>query len=130
LLTAAGKLLDDVRAEINQQSFHKALDAIWLVIADGNKYVDAQAPWTLRKTGDLARMNTVLYVVAELIRQLAILCQPFMPESCGRMLDQLAVPPAERDFSALTKAHALKPGTALPDPAGIFPKFVEAGSAA
>ena len=130
LLTAAGKLLDDVRTEINQQSFHKALDAIWLVIADGNKYVDSQAPWTLRKNGDLARMNTVLYVVAELVRQLAILCQPFMPESCGRMLDQLAVPQAERTFSALTKAHALKPGTALPDPAGIFPKFVEAGSAA
>jgi len=130
LLDSAGRLLGEVRAEIQQQAFHKALDAIWLVIADGNRYVDSQAPWTLRKTGDVARMNTVLYVVAELVRQLAILCQPFMPESCGRMLDQLAVPPAERTFSALTKARALKPGTALPDPAGIFPKSVETGVAA
>lgn len=130
LLDSAARLLSEVRTEIQQQSFHRALDAIWLVIADGNKYVDSQAPWTLRKSGDLARMNTVLYVVAELVRQLAILCQPFMPESCGRMLDQLAVPPTERTFSALTKAHALKPGTALPDPAGIFPKFVDTGVAA
>jgi methionyl-tRNA synthetase len=125
LLAAADGLLAQIRSEIHQQAFHKALDAIWQVVGEGNRYVDTQAPWTLRKSGDLARMNTVLYVVAELVRQLAILCQPFMPGSCGRMLDQLAVPPGERTFAALTKGHALKPGTALPDPAGIFPKYAE-----
>jgi methionyl-tRNA synthetase len=129
LLASAGKLLGEIRSEISQQSFHKALDALWSVIGDGNRYVDSQAPWTLRKT-DQARMNTVLYVLAEVIRQLAILCQPFMPQSCGRLLDQIAVAPDRRDFAALTTSPALAPGTALPKPEPIFPRFVPADAAA
>jgi methionyl-tRNA synthetase len=129
LLDAAGALLGNVRTEINQQTFHKALDAIWLVIGDGNRYVDSQAPWALKKT-DPARMGTVLYVLAETVRHLAILCQPFMPQSCGRMLDQLGVPPGGRTFAALTMASALKPATTLPKPEPIFPRFQEAEGAA
>jgi methionyl-tRNA synthetase len=129
LLDAAGALLGYVRTEINQQTFHKALDAIWLVVGDGNRYVDSQAPWALKKT-DPARMNTVLYVLAETVRHLAILCQPFMPQSCSRMLDQLAVAPDGRTFAALTMASALKAGSVLPKPEPIFPRFQEAEGAA
>jgi methionyl-tRNA synthetase len=70
-------------------------------------------------------MGTVLYVVAETVRHLAILLQPFMPDSCGRMLDQLAVPARERSFHNLGEAGALVPGTALPKPEGVFPRYVE-----
>ena len=126
LLGKAHALLGQVRAELDVQAFHKALDHIWLVIGDGNRYVDEQAPWALKKT-DPARMGTVLYVLAEVLRHLAILIQPFMPESMNKLLDQLAVPANERDFSALTPAHALKSATPLPVPEGVFPRFVEEG---
>jgi methionyl-tRNA synthetase len=55
---------------------------------------------------------------------LAILVQPFVPGSAGRLLDQLAVPEERRRFTTLAEAP-LKPGTRLPKPAGIFPRFVE-----
>ena len=98
LLVSVEKLLAQTRDFMNRQSSHQALEAIWRVIGNANRYVDAQAPWTLRKT-DQARMATVLYVLAETIRQLAILTQPFMPTSSARILDLLAV--ENRDFTAL-----------------------------
>ena len=71
-------------------------------------------------------MAAVLYLMGEIIRHLAILLWPFMPDACDRLLDQLAVPADARDFSALnTDDHALQPGTPLPKPEGVFPRFQE-----
>jgi methionyl-tRNA synthetase len=123
-LAKAQALLGQVRAECDVQAFHKVLDHLWFVIGESNRYIDEQAPWALRKT-DPARMETVLYVLAEVLRRLAILIQPFMPDAMGKLLDQLAVPAQERDFSVLTPEDALKSGTPLPAPQGVFPRYVE-----
>ena len=75
-------------------------------------------------------METILYVTAEVTRQIAILVQPAMPESASRLLDQLGVPAAARDFAALGPKGRLKPGTKLPPPEPVFPRHVEEGSEA
>ncbi|MBV9861675.1 MAG: methionine--tRNA ligase [Alphaproteobacteria bacterium] len=123
LLSAAAALLDHTRAQLSEQGFHLALEAIWRVVGEANRYVDEQAPWALRRT-DPARMKTVLYVLAETLRHLAILTQPFVPGAAAKLLAQLSVPDNERSFGALAAAP-LRPGTALPKPEGIFPRFVE-----
>ena len=122
LLAAARGALDKIRQQFDQQAFHRGLEALWQVVGDANRYVDAQAPWVLRKT-DPARMNTVLYVLADVIRQLGILTQPVMPDSAGRMLDQLTVPADARTFADLETLIAA--GTALPKPAPVFPRYIE-----
>jgi len=124
LLAAAGELLEVTRGHMHRQEFHLALIEQWRVIALANRYVDAQAPWTLRKT-DPPRMATVLYVLAEVIRRLAILAQPGMPGAAGRMLDQLAVAEDARIFANLGSESALAPATPLPKPEGVFPRYVE-----
>ncbi len=126
LLVAARGLLGKVRAEFAEQAFHRALEVTWQVVADANRYVDEQAPWALRRT-DPPRMGTVLYVLAETIRHLAILVQPVVPQAAERLLDQLAQPPERRNFVALAE-HPLAPGTELPQPEGIFPRYVEAAA--
>jgi methionyl-tRNA synthetase len=118
------KILAASRMELDRQRFSKALEEIWSVVNAANGYIDAQAPWGLKKT-DPARMATVLYVLAETIRCLGLIVQPFMPESSARMLDQLCVPADARDFTFLSAEHALKPGTKLPAPQGVFPRIVE-----
>lgn len=118
------KMLASVRMELDQQRFHKALEEIWHVVNAANGYIDAQAPWGLKKT-DLPRMGTVLYVLAETIRCLALIVQPFVPDSASKMLDQLGVPRDQRSFEFLNEKHALKPGTKLPAPQGIFPRIIE-----
>ncbi len=122
LLDAADALLDKSRAAFDGQQFHTALISIWEVIGDANRYVDAQEPWKLRKE-DPARMATVLYVLADTIRQIGILVQPFMPESGAKILDQLAVPEDARAFDALDTR--LTGGTSLPKPKPVFPRYVD-----
>lgn len=124
LSMAQVRMLAAARLELDRQRFHKALEEIWSVVNAANGYIDAQAPWGLKKT-DPARMETVLYVLAETIRCLGLIVQPFMPESAARILDQVAVPGAERDFTCLDAAHTLKPGVSLPPPQGVFPRIVE-----
>jgi len=124
MLDACRGLLADLRERMDAQAFHEALERIWVVVRAANGYVDRQAPWALRKT-DPPRMNMVLYVLAEVIRHLAIVAQPFMPGSAGRMLDQLAVSPEQRTFAFLGPDHALVAGTPLPAPKAVFPRYIE-----
>ena len=124
LLGRARGLLAAVRGHISEQAFHMALEAIWRVVAEANRYVDEQAPWVLRRS-DPMRMKTVLYTLAETLRHLAILVQPFVPGAAAKLLDQLAVPEAARNFATIESAP-LVPGARLPVPEGIFPRYVEA----
>ncbi|KAA5607251.1 methionine--tRNA ligase [Roseospira marina] len=124
LLAQAHGLLGQVRDALDRQAFHEALETIWVVIRAANAYVDHQAPWALRKT-DPDRMATVLYVLAETIRHVAILMQPVVPDSAARMLDQLALDAETRGFETLGEGGALVPGTPLPKPQGIFPRYVD-----
>jgi methionyl-tRNA synthetase len=122
LLDQAKALLPALREALDRQLFHDALEAIMVVVRAANGYIDVQAPWSLKKT-DLARMGTVLYVLAEAVRQIALLLQPVMPASTAKLLDQLAVPEDARDFAHFDRA--LVGGTDLPAPQGVFPRHVE-----
>ena len=122
LLDGAAGLTTAMRARLDRLAFGEALEEAWKLIRAGNSYIDRQAPWALKKT-DFPRMETVLRVLAELLRAVATNLQPFMPGSMARMLDQLGVPEAARGFADL--AALLPAGTALPAPAGVFPRFVE-----
>ena len=125
LLDAAAALPDATRAHMEVQAFHKGLEAIWAVIGEANRYVDAQAPWVLKKS-DPERMRTVLYTLAETIRRLAVVTQAFVPEASARLLDQLAVAAEARLLAHVRDPAArLRPGTALPRPEGVFPRHVE-----
>ena len=122
LLAAAEALPAQLRASLDRQAFGEALEDVWKVIRAANSYIDRQAPWALRKT-DATRMEAVLRVLADVLRHVATVLQPFMPGSMARMLDQLGVPADQRDLSSLKLP--LPAGTALPTPEGIFPRHVE-----
>ena len=121
LVDTASKLMDQVGDFLDQQAFHKALEAVWSVIGDANSYIDAQAQWTLKKT-DPARMQTVLYTVLETVRRVTLILQPFMPTSCEKLLDALAVDATAR--SAGSWDMSLVGGTAINKPEGVFPRYV------
>ena len=122
LIDICAPAMNTARNAMAKQQIHKALEAIFEVVSAGDRYVDAMAPWALRKT-DPDRMNSVLYTVAETVRRISIMCQPFMPESSGKLLDLVAVPQDKRDFANID--DALVGGTLLPKPEGVFPRYVE-----
>jgi methionyl-tRNA synthetase len=116
------EMLNIAREKMDDFKIHRALEEIWRYVADANAYIDTQAPWTLKKT-DTARMETVLYVLAEAIRCLAISVQFVVPDSAGKMLDQLKIPADKRDFANICKDDALAGGTEIDQPEGIFPRL-------
>jgi len=111
-----------VRAAIDRQALHEALEDIWRIIRAADGYIDAQAPWSLRKT-DIVRMGHVLRVLADIIRIVAVVLQPFMPATMARLLDQLGIPAVSRDIASLDRN--LLDGSILPSPQGVFPRWVE-----
>lgn len=124
LLTIADGLLERVRAEFDAQAMHLGLEAIWLMLGAANRYFSAQQPWVLRKSespADQARFATVLYVTCEVVRIAALLIQPVLPESAGKLLDLLGQAEDQRGFEAV--ATRLAPGTVLPPPTGVFPRY-------
>jgi methionyl-tRNA synthetase len=124
MLAAADAMIGAARDAMATQQLHQVLNTVWSVVAEANRYFASEAPWTLRKT-DPQRMMAVLYVTAEVIRQIAILVQPFMPAAAARLLDLIAVPISERDFSRLGGSNRLAGGIALPAPNPVFPRYVE-----
>lgn len=122
ILAQADGMLALARGAMKTQQIHQALNAIFAVVAEANRYFAGEAPWALAKT-DPARQKTVLYVTAEVIRQIGILTQPFMPEASAKLLDLLALPADARNFASL--ATRLAAGSQLPPPAPVFPRYVE-----
>jgi methionyl-tRNA synthetase len=128
ILTQADGMIAIAREAMNTQQIHQALNAIWAVVAEANRYFAGEAPWALAKT-DPARQKTVLYVTAEVVRQIAILAQPAMPAACAKMLDLLGIPTGERTFARLGGHVRIKPGTTLPAPVPVFPRYIEPSAA-
>jgi methionyl-tRNA synthetase len=124
ILAEADAMVGASRTAMATQQIHQWLNTVWSVVAEANRYFAGEAPWALAKT-DPAKQGTVLYVTAEVIRQVAILAQPVMPTSSNKLLDLLGVPQNERGFDRLGGKHRLAPGTALPAPAAVFPRYVE-----
>ena len=122
MLAQADAMLAEVRAHHDAYAITKAMDVIWRCVAEANRYFAGQEPWALKKT-DPARMETVLYVTAEVVRMIGILIQPYVPQSAAKLLDVLAIPADQRDFDAIS--NRLTSGTSLPAPTPIFPRFVE-----
>lgn len=120
MLAAADALLDRVRDHYAATAMHLALEAIWSVLGAANRYFSAQEPWVLRKS-DPERFGTVLYTTLEVVRVAALLSQPVMPETMAKLLDLLGQPADQRMFTAI--ATRLEPGTTLPAPSGVFPRY-------
>ncbi|HEV7433989.1 MAG TPA: methionine--tRNA ligase, partial [Pseudorhizobium sp.] len=123
MLTSADAMLATCREEMEKQMIHRAVAAIIAVVSETDRYFAGQEPWALKKT-DPERMGTVLYVTAEVVRQIAILLQPIVPASADKLLDLVAAPSDKRNFAFLGEAGRLLPGTPLEAPTPVFPRYV------
>jgi methionyl-tRNA synthetase len=127
ILAAADALYAQAREAMDRQGIKQYLDAVWAVVADANRYFAAEEPWAKRKT-DFKRMETILYVTAEVVRQVAILSSAVMPGAGAKLLDLLGQGPDKRSFASLGPAGRLEAGIAIPAPSGVFPRYVEEGA--
>lgn len=120
LLADAKKTALEIEAQLKQQNMKSICDLIIGLAKSGNKYIDVNAPWVLVKT-DQARMNTVLFVLMELLRVTGIYLHPIIPSSCDKLFDQLGIPSDLRSFASISST--LPSGIPIGTPSPVFPKI-------
>jgi len=112
--------------EFDQFAFAAGIEAWLRAVFACNQYVDAQAPWGLRKT-DPDRMGAVLGTLFACIRDLAVAISPIVPASADKLLDLMGISASERDFAALADTgwyeRLRAAGFRLGAPAPIFPRL-------
>ncbi len=105
-------------------AFNKALQAIWDLIGLGNKYIDDMAPWALAKDeSQHARLGTIMYNLLDSLRLVALLIEPVMPETSGKILDILGCKQEQTTLAGNDQWGRLKPGTEIAKAKPLFPRI-------
>jgi methionyl-tRNA synthetase len=95
LAEAAKAMVAEYTAYMNDFAFNRALQSVWKVISLANKYIVSSEPWVLAKdSAKAARLNTVLYTLAETLRLIGLVLEPVMPETSSKMREALGCQPA------------------------------------
>ena len=125
VLTVGHNAMANFQDQFEHFQFSKALRSLWDLIRHLNKYIDSAAPWTLYKNGDSTRLGTVMYVVLEGMRKVALHLWPVMPSASETMLAQLGVKFSLGDADLEGEANSwfgLAPGTAVEEKSNLFPR--------
>jgi methionyl-tRNA synthetase len=122
LAADAAKAADETCALFKQSQLQAALQSIWGLVNRANQYVDQTAPFKLAKDpAQSARLDEVLYNLAETCRVLAVLLGPFLPETSVKIYAQLGLQGAPDKLDAATWG-GLQPGQVIGEPAPLFPR--------
>ncbi|MDO5022583.1 MAG: methionine--tRNA ligase, partial [Eubacteriales bacterium] len=111
--------------EMDKLQFSQVLAEIWRVIGELNRYIDITQPWILGKDPDKKeRLGTVLYVLAEGLRFVAVLLQPFMPNTPKKIFEQIGAEDASLwVWDSLENFGGLKAGSRVYKKAALFPRL-------
>ena len=122
------RALTSVRAAMEEFATQRALVAIWEWIRGLNRYVDGQAPWALAKDpAKAARLQSVLFTLAEALRVLGIVLEPFVPDAAAAIRRQLGLDGPPR-LAELEPWGRITPGTRVTRGPALFPR-IEAAAA-
>ena len=113
------------QSQFEHFQFSRALKSLWELVRHLNKYIDSSAPWTLYKNKDLTRLGTVIYVILEGMRKVAVHLWPVMPSTSETMLTQLGSKFSLEgtDLEAETSSwFGLAPGTPVAERSNLFPR--------
>ena len=83
---AGDEALGLLNEAMDEFAFHRALAAVWEFIGTVNRYVDATQPWALARTpAERPRLDRVLLTLADAVRYLGVVLDPFLPEAAARI---------------------------------------------
>ena len=114
-----------VNAQMDKLQFSQALAEIWKVIGECNKYIDLTQPWVLGKDPEKkSLLGNVLLTLAECVRFVAVLIQPFMPSTPARIFEQLGIlDEGLKTWDSLSRFGNLPSGLKVCKGEALFPRI-------
>ncbi|MBM7700412.1 methionine--tRNA ligase [Kurthia huakuii] len=114
LEATAKESLTKFEANMEKMQFSVALADIWTLVSRTNKYIDETEPWVLAKDEALKpKLGTVMYNLAENLRRVAVMIQPFMTKSPTEILRQLGLSEQLLAWDTLTATNVIPAGTTV-----------------
>ena len=115
----------NVEKSMNAFQFSNALTEIWKLIGECNRYIDLTTPWVLAKNeADRPRLGTVLYVLLECARIVAVLIAPTMPRTPERIFAQIGVTDeALKTWESIKVFGGVVPGSKVHKGEALFPRI-------
>ena len=125
LIDQAQNLWQKVENSMNGLQFSGALTEIWKLIGKCNKYIDLNTPWVLAKDeSQKPRLGTVMYVLLECARIVAVLIAPTMPRTPERIFAQIGVTDEElKTWESVKAFGGAKPGSVVKKGEALFPRI-------
>ncbi len=125
LIALVEALPQAVEAQMNALQFSQALSEIWRVIGECNRYIDETQPWVLgRSPEDKPRLGTVLYVLAEALRYVAVLISPVMPQTPAGIYAQLGLDDKQHmTWASLSSFGRMPAGVKVKKEQALFPRI-------
>ena len=117
--------INQVEVHMEKMLFNDALNDIWTIVRRLNKYIDETTPWVLAKDeANNAKLANVLYTLAEGIRIVSVMIQPFMPQTPAKVWEQLGIEEGDltawdsiKEWGKISKTLTVKKGEI------IFPRI-------
>ena len=124
LFAAADGLVDELDGLVGTFQFNRALEALWRLVSEANKYVELCKPWALAKDANQKdRLSAVMYNLADAVRITSLLIEPFMPFTTGKMLEQLGLQKQVGDIRELAQWGKLPAGVEVQKGEPLFPRI-------
>ena len=122
LAADAARAVTETLGHLRACELQGALVSVWHLVTRANQYVDQTAPFKLAKDpAQAARLDEVLYNLAETCRVLGVLLQPFLPGTSAKIFQQLGLPEATVPLADAAWG-GLKAGAVIGEPAALFPR--------
>ncbi len=120
----AEKTLVDYQEHMDKMEINEAMKSVWALIGEANKYIDITAPWNLAKDPEQdRRLKLVLYNLAETLRFVALMIEPYMPVTAPKILEQLGLDAGGKHLFSDLKWGGIKDGTHVVKAEPLFPRI-------
>ena len=113
LHNCATKQIEKVENNMDEYHVRDAIHEIWKYISRTNKYIDETAPWILAKEEDKSKLESVMFNLAEALRKISILIEPYMPHASNEILKQLGIAKEDATWDSLASYDKIKEGTKI-----------------
>lgn len=124
LISLAAQTVESYQYAMDNMEINTAIKSVWALISRTNKYIDETGPWLLAKDeAKAARLQAVMYNLAEVLRIVAILIAPFVPHTSPKIYKQLGLAVPAEFLLADAIWGGLPDGTMVQKGEPIYPRI-------